>query len=250
MARLRGPNGCPWDKEQTYQTITPYLLEEAHETVEAIDKNDFESLKEELGDLLMQIAFYCQMASEEKKFNAEDVIEKICEKLVRRHPHVFGEEKVTGSKEVLENWEKIKQVENKGKRESILDGIPKTIPAIIRAFRLGEKSSRVGFDWGDVKGIWDKVLEETKELEEAFDSDIVRRTSNIEHEYGDLLFTLANLGRFLNVDPETALRQASERFTKRFQHIEKKCRTQNKTLQSLSPKEWNEGWETAKKETL
>ena len=247
MAILRGPNGCPWDKEQTYKDINPYLLEEAHEVVEAIDKEDFNELKEELGDLLVQILFHCQLASEEKKFDVAEVIEKVSEKLIRRHPHVFGNEKADSSREVLVNWEKIKQEENskkEKKRESLLEGIPKSIPALIKALRLGEKTSRVGFDWKEDEGIIEKLDEEIGELKEALHS---KKEAAIEQEYGDLLFTLANLGRFLKCDPETSLRKAADRFMKRFRHIEKRAGDQNKPLQTLSAREWNDFWEEAKK---
>ncbi|OGQ05339.1 MAG: nucleoside triphosphate pyrophosphohydrolase [Deltaproteobacteria bacterium RIFCSPLOWO2_01_44_7] len=246
LATLRGPNGCPWDKEQTYKDINPYLLEESHEVVEAIDNNDFESLKEELGDLLVHILFHCQLAKEENKFTAVDVINSACEKLIRRHPHVFGGDKAKTTQEVLVNWEKIKQQENKDKRKSILDGLPKTIPALLKAFRLGEKSSRVGFDWEDQKGIWNKVKEEMEELEQAL---ATKNSEQIEQEYGDLLLTLANLARFLKLDPETSLRKACDRFTKRFQWIEETSKQQNQTLQNLTAAQWDELWNKAKTKT-
>lgn len=248
LATLRGPNGCPWDKEQTYKDINPYLLEEAHEIVEAIDKSDFQGLKEELGDLLVHILFHCQLAREEGKFDMAEVMQGAAEKLIRRHPHVFGNEAPCSAKttqEVLSDWEKIKQQENKHKRESILEGIPKTIPALIKAFRLGEKSGRVGFDWPDQNGIVIKLHEELEELKEALQS---RRSDAIEREYGDLLFTLANLGRFLKTDPESALRKASDTFTQRFQWIEKKAKKEGEALQDLTPEKWDLLWKEAKEE--
>ena len=246
MATLRGPNGCPWDKEQTYKDINPYLLEETHEVLEAVDRGDFTDLKEELGDLLVQILFLSQLAKEEDRFDVGDVIDKVAEKLIRRHPHVFGTEKADTSREVLVNWEKIKQEENEKKekkRDSILAGIPKSVPALLQAFRIGEKTHRVGFDWPELEGILKKIEEEIGELKEAITS---QNEAAIEHEYGDLLFTLANVGRFLKSDPETALRKASDRFTARFKSIEKKAREQNKKLQSLSAEEWDQMWEEAK----
>ena len=243
VATLRGPNGCPWDKEQTYKDINPYLLEEAHEIVEAIDKNDFQGLKEELGDLLVHILFHCQMATEDGKFDIAEVMQNASDKLIRRHPHVFGDDKASTIQEVLVNWEKIKQEENKHKRESILEGIPKTIPALIKALRLGEKSSRVGFDWPDRNGIMLKLNEELEELKEALQA---KDPANIEREYGDLLFTMANLGRFLKLDPESSLRKASDTFTTRFQWIEKKAKQNGETLQNLTPKKWDELWNEAK----
>lgn len=241
LATLRGPNGCPWDKEQTYQDINPYLLEEAHEAVESIDRKDFAGLKEELGDLLVHIFFYSQLATEEKKFGAVSVAQSACEKLIRRHPHVFGDSKASNTHEVLVQWEKIKQSEKK--KESILEGLPKAIPALIKAFRLGEKSSRVGFDWKETEGILAKVAEETAELKEAIGD---KNQEAIEKEYGDLLFTLANLGRFLKIDPETALRKTCDRFIQRFQWIEKKTKRNQQILQKLSLREWDEMWEEAK----
>ncbi|MBI5298932.1 MAG: nucleoside triphosphate pyrophosphohydrolase [Deltaproteobacteria bacterium] len=262
VAMLRGPNGCPWDKEQTYKDINPYLLEEAHEIVEAIDKNDFQGLKEELGDLLVHILFHCQMATEDGKFDMAEVMQNASDKLIRRHPHVFGDDKASDSanssnllrglakpnlapttQEVLVNWEKIKQEENKHKRESILEGIPKTIPALIKALRLGEKSSRVGFDWPDRKGIMLKLHEELEELKEAMKA---KDPANIEREYGDLLFTMANLGRFLKLDPESSLRKASDTFTTRFQWIEKKAKQNGEILQNLTPEKWDKLWNEAK----
>lgn len=247
LAKLRGPGGCPWDKEQSYQDINPYLLEEAHEIVEAVDKKDFAGLKEELGDLLVHIFFYSQLAKEENKFGAEEVAQSACEKLIRRHPHVFGDKKVFSTEEVLVNWEKIKQTEKK--KESILEGLPKTLPALVKAFRLGEKSSRVGLDWSDIQGVLKKVEEETRELMEAITPSPAAGNHQVEKEYGDLLFTLANFGRFLKLDPETALRKACHRFIQRFQWIEKKTTQENQPLQSLSAQQWDALWEEAKKAT-
>jgi len=245
MATLRGPGGCPWDQEQTHKDINPYLIEEAYEVLESIDKEDFDGLKEELGDLLVHIFFHCQLTDEKNRFNANDVAKSACEKLIRRHPHVYGDKKAATTDEVLKNWEKIKQQEGKGKKkESILEGLPKSLPATVKAFRIGEKTSRVGFDWSDKKGILEKVKEELDEFQSAIASKDSKAT---EEEYGDLLFTLANVGRFLKVDPETALRKASDKFIQRFQSIEKECKANNRSLQDLSAKEWNELWEKAKK---
>lgn len=243
MARLRGPDGCPWDKEQSYKDIAAHTLEETHEVLAAIDREDYGNLREELGDLLLQVLFYAQIASEEKRFDVADVIDSISKKLIHRHPHVFGDTKVKGSDEVLKRWEELKKAEGK---ESIVGGVPSALPALLKAFRLGEKTSRVGFDWSDADGILAKVEEEAQELHDA------RRTgdeSKIDHEYGDLLFTLANLGRFLGIDPEGALRRATVRFMERFEHIERGAKKDGRELQSLSPEEWNERWEEAKKTT-
>ena len=242
MATLRGPGGCPWDKEQSYQDINPYLLEEAHEVAESVDAKDFAGMKEELGDLLVHIFFYSQLAAEENKFDAASVAEAACEKLIRRHPHVFGDDKASTTKEVLVNWEKIKQGEKK--KESILEGLPKALPALVKAFRLGEKSSRVGFDWSTTDGIFEKVKEEVGELSAVIGG---KNGEAIEQEYGDLLFTLANLGRFLKLDPETVLRKAASRFIGRFQWVEKRVKEEKRALQDLSAEEWNQLWEEAKK---
>lgn len=242
MARLRGPGGCPWDREQTYKDIATHTLEEVHETLDAIDRNDFDGLKEELGDLLLQIVFYAQIAKDDNKFTIDDVVDAISKKLIHRHPHVFGEKKVKGSKEVIERWEKLKLQEGK---KSVLGGVPKALPALLKAYRLGEKASRVGFDWEDSEGILSKLEEEARELHEARQGE---DESHVECEYGDLLFTLANIGRFLGIDPEGALRKATERFIKRFQLMEKEISKNKKDMQELSVKEWDELWEKAKKE--
>ncbi|MFH0799771.1 MAG: nucleoside triphosphate pyrophosphohydrolase [Pseudomonadota bacterium] len=243
MAKLRAPDGCPWDREQSYKDIAAHTLEETHEVLDAIDRNDLDGLREELGDLLLQILFYSQIADEEKRFDICDVIDGIAKKLIHRHPHVFGDAKVSGSGEVLKRWEELKKSEGK---ESVLGGVPRSLPALLKAYRIGEKSSRVGFDWPDAEGILAKVEEEARELHEARESE---DESAVDHEYGDLLFTMANLGRFLGIDPEGALRRATERFTGRFNHIEDETKRTGRALQSLSAKEWDDHWEEAKKKT-
>lgn len=243
MRRLRAPDGCPWDREQSYKDIAAHTLEETHEVLDAIDREDHDGLCEELGDLLLQILFYCQIASEEKKFDICDVVDAISKKLIHRHPHVFGGKKVSGSGEVLKNWEQLKKSEGK---ESVIEGVPKAIPALLKAFRLGEKTSRVGFDWQNAEGILGKIEEEAHELHEARQS---KDPEKIDHEYGDLLFTLANLGRFLKIDPEGALRRATKRFMKRFKHLEEAAGQKKRALPSLSPEEWDKLWEEAKSET-
>lgn len=245
MKVLRGPNGCPWDKEQTYRDINPYMLEEVHEVMEAIDKNDMNSLKEELGDLLLHIVFHAQMATEDGVFDINDVLKNICEKLVRRHPHVFGSTKAKNSDDVIKNWEQIKIREGTGKtKKSILGGVPRNLPALLKAYRLGEKASRVNFDWPDADGILNKLNEEIRELNDA-------RTSHnreaIEHEFGDILFTLANIGRFLKINPEDALRKTTNKFIKRFQWIEKALESQNESIKEKSLDELDQLWEEAKK---
>lgn len=242
MARLRAPDGCPWDRKQTYKTIAPHTLEETYEVLQTIDREDYDGLREELGDLLLQILFYAQIGSEEERFTIDDVIDAISAKLIHRHPHVFGDEKVTSSQDVVERWEELKKAEGK---KTVLGGVPDALPALLKAFRLGEKCGRVGFDWPDAEGILDKVEEEAKELHEAKEAG---DASAIDHEYGDLLFTLANLGRFLKLDPEGALRRACDRFIARFTRMEKHTEAEGKPLQKLSAEEWDALWETAKRE--
>ena len=252
MERLRGPDGCPWDREQTYKDIAPHTLEEVHEVLDAIDRNDMDGLREELGDLLLQIVFYAQIAKEEKKWTIDDVVEGINKKLIHRHPHVFGETKVKDSGEVLERWEKLKFQEGK---KSVVGGVPKALPALLKAYRLGEKTARVGFDWEDAEGILAKLEEEARELHEARKtlrladarSGQAKDESAVEHEYGDLLFTMANIGRFLGIDPEGALRKATERFIKRFKCMEEEIEKRKKEMQKLTAKEWDELWEEAKR---
>lgn len=240
MSKLRAPDGCPWDREQTCKSIAPHTLEETYEVLAAIDQNDMAELKEELGDLLLQILFYSQIAKEEGSFSIDAVIEGIKAKLIHRHPHVFGGTKVDGPGQVLKQWEELKKAEGK---KSVLGGVPKNLPALLQAFRLGEKTSRVGFDWPDAGGILDKIEEEARELHEALDGN---NQDEIDHEYGDILFALANLGRFIKIDPEGALRRANKRFIKRFDCIEKEAQKSGRELKSLTLKEWDELWEKAK----
>lgn len=245
MAKLRSPQGCPWDKEQTFKDINPYMLEEVHEVMEAIDRNDMNGLKEELGDLLLHIVFHAQMATEGKLFDIDDVIDSINEKLIRRHPHVFGASNAKDSDEVIKNWEQIKIGEGKDKKKkSILAGVPQEFPALLKAFRLGEKASRVNFDWPDANGIIDKLNEEICELKEA---QAEKKPEAIEHEFGDILFTLANAGRFLNVNPEEALRKTTNRFIKRFQWMEDELENRGESMKDKSAAELDELWNKAKK---
>jgi len=237
MEKLRSPDGCPWDREQTFQSITPHTLEEAHEVVEAIEKQNFEGLAEELGDLLLQVIFYAQMAAEEKRFTIDDVLQKLCDKLVRRHPHVFGDKKIHDSKTVLQNWEEIKKTEGK---KSVLDGVPKNLPALLRASRLGEKTSRVGFDFPNIEGVLEKIAEEIQEFKQA------QTSRNSAAEFGDLLFSLVNYARFLNIDAEGSLRQCTDRFISRFQWIEQEAQRTHKHLKDFTPQEWDDLWTKAK----
>lgn len=241
MTKLRGPDGCPWDKEQTYKDINPYMLEEVHEVMEAIDRNDMDSLKEELGDLLLHIAFHSQLAKEDGRFDLFDVVKGICDKITFRHPHVFGDKEAKDSKAVVKRWEELKKSE--GKKKSLLGGIPNELPALLKAYRLGEKAGRVGFDWTDADGILDKLQEEVTELKEARKEN---RPEEIEHEYGDLLFTLANIGRFLKINPEDALRKSSNRFIRRFKSMEKMAEEKGLHINKLSLEEWDKLWKNAK----
>lgn len=239
VARLRAPGGCPWDREQTHHSLRPELLEEAYEVLEALDAGNADQLCEELGDLLLEVAFHIQLAAEAGEFKLPQVIEGIVAKLKRRHPHVFGEVKVTGVGEVLRHWEEIKR-EERGEKGSLLNGVPRTLPALARAQALQRRAARVGFDWQDVEGVVDKVTEEVKELRET------RGEEAREKELGDLLFSLVNLARWLEVDAESALRLANQRFYQRFAQMERLAREQGRYLEEMSLAEQDELWEEAK----
>ena len=246
MDRLRDPGGCPWDREQTLRSLTPYLLEEAHEVIEAIEAGDVEHHKEELGDLLFQVVFQSRIAREEGKFDFAQVCDVIADKLTRRHPHVFSDVEVSGSREVIKNWERIKADERKAKGEaprSAIGGVPVSLPALVRAERLTEKAGAVGFDWPDARAVLAKVREELGELEEAMEAGDAGR---IEHELGDLLFAAANLARKLDVEPEQALSRAVDRFAARFRHAEQSARGAGQELRALSPEALDDLWRAAK----
>lgn len=240
MRKLRSKNGCPWDKEQTHQSLKPYLLEESYEVIESIDNNDSEALKEELGDLLLQPIFHAQIAQDNGEFTLADVIESINEKLIRRHPHVYDNTEINSSEEQKIHWEKIKKQEGK---KSVLDGVPKTMPALIRAHRIQQKASTVGFDWDTVDQVWEKTLEELKELKSAIDSN---NQNNIREEYGDLLFVLVNLSRFLRIDPEDALRAATKKFCKRFRKVEQAYESRGEDMKKATLKEMDKVWNKIK----
>lgn len=243
MRRLLAPDGCPWDREQSFATLRKYVLEEACEVIDAIDSGDRHALKEELGDLLLQIVFQAELARAEGAFGIDDVAEGIVEKLVRRHPHVFGDVTVSGSSEVLTNWEKLK-AEEKADR-GILSGVPRSLPALTRAQRIGEKVSRVGFDWEDEKGSRAKVREEFGELASAIERG---DEDAIEEEMGDALFALVNLSRHLEVDAEGALRRTIDKFTKRFAHVEARVKEKHGGWAGKLPlAELDVYWEEAKK---
>jgi MazG family protein len=222
MRRLLAADGCPWDKEQSFETLRKYVIEEACEVIDAIDSGDRSALREELGDLLLQVVFQAELARAEQSFAIDDVVAGIVDKLVKRHPHVFGSVEVRDSDQVLRNWEKLKAQE-KGER-GILGGVPRSMPALTRAQRIGEKVARVGFDWEDADGSKRKVAEELGELERAVD---IGEPGAIEEEMGDLLFALANLSRHLGVDAEGALRRAIDKFSSRFAHVERRVREEH-----------------------
>ncbi len=250
VKRLR--KECPWDREQTNESIKAATIEEAYEVVEAIEKKDYEDLKSELGDLLLHVVFHTIIASEKKNFNIDQVIESIKNKLIRRHPHVFGDVIVTGSEEVKKNWEEIKLHEG---RKSILDGVPEMLPALQRAHRLQEKAAKVGFDWEKKADVWKKVIEE---IEEMHNVEIKRnKTDNkdlgtefydtLEDEVGDVFFALVNYARFLGVNPENALRRTNKKFIERFKYIEKKIAEKGKKLIDSNLAEMDKFWEESKK---
>lgn len=249
MAKLRGESGCPWDREQTVETLRTYIVEEAYELVEAITKGVPSDIKEECGDLLLQIIFVSQIQKELGNFDIRDVAKGINEKLVRRHPHVFGTESVSGSDDVLRNWEQIKMKEKEGKKAagSILSGVPSGLPALIKAFRIQEKAAHVGFDWekGDLTPLFAKISEETEELREAKE---IGSSEHIEEEFGDLLFAAVNLGRHLGVNPDVALGRANSKFMSRFAEVEKTVAQSGRSWDSFSLPELDEFWNKAKRE--
>lgn len=243
MRRLRAPGGCPWDAEQSHESLKRYLLEECYEVIEAIDGHDPEHLKEELGDLMLQPVFHAAIAAEKGEFTMGDVLETICDKLVRRHPHVFGDQVVKSADEQVENWERIKQKEKGNERKSALSGIPPHLPALMSAQKITEKAARVGFDWEHVDQVFAKVLEELHELEETMSAGDQDR---MEAELGDLLFAIVNLGRFLSLDPEEALRKTIARFARRFSHVEETLHMQGITMKDATLAEMDLLWEEAK----
>ena len=238
MKRLR--EECPWDKEQTHDSIKAALLEETYETIEAIDLKDYNELKSELGDLLLHIVFHAAIAEENKTFSINDVIDAISEKLIRRHPHVFGDTKVNGTKDILRNWEEIKLSEG---RNSLLEGVPKNLPSLARAFRLQEKASKVGFDWDKKEDVWKKVIEEIEEMHEM---ERAGDTIEFEKELGDVFFALTNYARFLGVNPENALRGTNEKFIARFNYVEQKIKESGKALTESTLEEMDKYWEESK----
>lgn len=254
MTRLRGEGGCPWDREQTHTSLKPFLIEEAYEVLEAIEDGRAEPLCEELGDLLFQVLFHAEIAREKERFDIEDVLRTTTEKMTRRHPHVFLEKKENhqtedgfpDSKTVLARWEEMKKKEPGNRdRKSALDGVPKSLPSLLRAFQIQHRAARVGFDWKTLDPVFSKVEEELRELREAVSE---KDEKKIENELGDLLFSIVNVGRFLKVSPEDGLRGTIQRFSNRFKKMETAVEEQGVQLASLSLDEMNRLWEAAKLE--
>ena len=281
MARLRGPGGCPWDREQTFDSIKPYTLEETYEVLEAIDNRDWHELTSELGDLLLQVLFYAQMAKEQNTFSIDEVIDRLSDKLVDRHPHVFGDVKAETSSEVLRNWEALKAEEKKrleagggksanrdDKPESVLAGISPAMPALLEAHKLSSRAARVGFDWPNIQGLFDKLYEETEELKEQLKEfpapglqpqgrgvagsgrqqmaeDMRQR---VEGEVGDLFFVLVNIARYLSLDPESALKKTNRKFKRRFQFMEEQLRSSGRSPDQVSMEELESLWQRSKQQ--
>ena len=284
MARLRGPGGCPWDREQTFDTIKPYTLEEAYEVIEAIDARDWTELTGELGDLLLQVLFYSQMAAEEQRFSIDDVLDRLSNKLVDRHPHVFGEVKAETSGEVLRNWQALKAEEKKkrqensgedadakkaGHPESVLHGISSAMPSLMEAYKISSRAAQVGFDWPNIDGLFDKLQEETDELRKNLEeypepgprpvgtaSTASARgvkvpeelRARLEDEVGDLLFVLVNIARYLTLDPESALRKTNRKFRRRFEYVEDKLREQGRKPADATLDEMELLWQESKQQ--
>jgi MazG family protein len=275
MARLRGPDGCPWDREQTFDSIKPYTLEETYEVLEAIDNRDWDELPGELGDVLLQVLFYAQMAKDQGTFSIDEVLDRLSDKLVNRHPHVFGDVKAETSSEVLRNWEALKAEEKKsraatgaaaGPSQSVLAGVSAAMPSLMEAYKLSSRAAQVGFDWPDIAGLFEKLEEETAELQQelkAFPApgprphgrgvagsgvERVPETlrQQIEEEVGDLLFVLVNIARYLSLDPESALRKTNRKFKRRFGWIEDQLRASGRGPQQASMTELESLWQKAK----
>jgi MazG family protein len=246
VSLLRSPEGCPWDREQTHESLRAGLLEEACETIDAISNADDANLREELGDLLLQIIFHTDLAAERGAFTLEDAAQHTCEKLIRRHPHVFGDVDAADTQAVLRQWEQIKR-EEKGERASIMEGIPRALPALIRAANIQKKAARVGFDWPDTAGVIDKFHEELAELAVEVESGDRKA---LEHELGDLLFTAVNMARKLGIEPELALEHANQRFITRFQHMETSAGAKNQKLEDLPLEKLEALWGAAKSHNL
>ena len=278
MARLRGPGGCPWDREQTFDSIKPYTLEETYEVLEAIDNRDWDELPGELGDLLLQVLFYAQMAKDQGTFSIDEVLDRLSNKLIDRHPHVFGDVKAETSSEVLQNWQALKAEEKKKRAaeagnkkdssESVLAGVSTTMPALMEAYKLSSRAAQVGFDWPDMNGLFEKLHEETAELQQGLEKfpapgprpqgrgvagagvqqvpEALRQ--HLEEEVGDLFFVLVNIARYLSLDPESALRKTNRKFKRRFQWMEERLRACGRAPQQASMEELETLWQQAKQQ--
>ena len=273
MSRLRAPGGCPWDREQTFDTIKPYTLEETYEVLEAIDSRDWEELKGELGDLLLQVLFYAEMAQEEGHFTIDDVLDRLAEKLIARHPHVFGDAVAKTSADVLRNWQALKAAEKKQRsgdqvpqNESVLAGVSSKIPALLEAYKLSSRAAHVGFEWPEFSGLVEKLEEEVEELQEqlagypapgprppnrglagAAAAKVPQELRDrMEDEVGDLLFTAVNIARYLQLDPESALRKTNRKFKRRFQHVEAALRARGQGFEQVSLEELESLWQESK----
>src|SRR5215467_9563909 len=258
MTTLRGPNGCPWDKQQDFNSLKPMLVEEVYEVLEAIETNDFEGLSEELGDLLLHVVFHSQLGKEAGKFDIDTVIDQISDKLVRRHPHVFGDGSASTPEEVIKNWEAIKAQEKAQKlkdrtpeQRSLLEGIPTKLPAIHEAHQISSRAARVGFDWPNIEGIFDKLQEEVRELKEVISSGgDDKQRERLEDEIGDMLFVMVNIARYLKIDSESALKRANRKFKTRFRYMEGELAKQGKSLEETPLEEMEALWQKAKSETI
>src|SRR3989475_5067405 len=258
MSTLRGPNGCPWDKQQDFNSLKPMMVEEVYEVLEAIENNDFDGLSEELGDVLLHVVFHAHLGKEAGQFDINTVIQKISDKLIRRHPHVFGSGSASTPEEVVKNWEAIKAQEKAEKlkkrtleQRSLLEGIPSKLPAIHEAHQISSRAARVGFDWPDVDGIFDKLQEEVRELKEVIATgNEESRRERLEDEIGDMLFVIVNIARYLKIDSESALKRANRKFKSRFQYMEGELAKQGKTLEQTPLEEMEALWQKAKPEIV
>ena len=245
IAELRGPNGCPWDLKQTHESLKKYLIEESYEVIEAIQEGDIDHLVEELGDVLLQILLHAQIGQDDGYFSIEDVVEGLSAKMVRRHPHVFGNVEAKTAEDVVKNWDEIKQEEKGVKQESVLDGVGKSLPNLIRAFELQRKAAKVGFDWHDVSGAWDKLTEEIQEFKEEI--SLNQSSENAMKELGDILFALVNIARFYEINPDEALLMTNKKFTNRFQYVEDKVKESGKPFTDYSLEALDSYWDEAKR---
>ena len=250
MAHLRGPDGCPWDRAQDYDSVKGMLLEEAYEVVDAVNLKDFDGLEEELGDLLFQVVFYSRLAEEDRKFDVGDVIQNVYDKLVRRHPHVFGETRAANAEEALMSWMAVKEEEKNNhpnsQNASLLDGVASALPSTLEAYELGLRAAEAGFDWVKVEDLLDKVEEELHEIRKELSAGGESAQQRLEEEVGDLMFAVANLTRKVRSDPESCLHEANQKFRRRFQALEAEVKRSRKSIRECTPQELDEIWESVK----